>query len=33
MKKIKKKKGYLIWLTGFSGSGKSTIAKKKIIPN
>ena len=36
MKKIKiknkNKKGYLIWLTGFSGSGKSTIAKK-IIAN
>ena len=32
MKKIlnKNKKGYLIWLTGVSGSGKSTIAKKII---
>ena len=30
--KNKNKKGYLIWLTGFSGSGKSTIAKK-IIAN
>ncbi len=30
MRKIqnKNKKGYLIWLTGISGSGKSTIAKK-----
>ena len=30
MKKIpsKKKNGYLIWLTGVSGSGKSTIGKK-----
>jgi adenylylsulfate kinase len=33
MKKIyykKKKQGYLIWLTGISGSGKSSIAKKII---
>ena len=25
---MKNKKGYLIWITGFSGSGKSEIAKK-----
>ena len=28
IKKFKKNKGVLIWLTGLSGSGKSTIAKK-----
>ena len=28
MKYYKKNKGVLIWLTGLSGSGKSTIAKK-----
>ncbi len=28
MKKITKKKGILFWITGLSGSGKTTIAKK-----
>jgi adenylylsulfate kinase len=34
MKKIKKNKGIVFWITGLSGSGKTTIAekiKKKII--
>ena len=26
--KINKKKGILFWITGISGSGKTTIAKK-----
>ena len=28
MKKLKKNKGILFWITGLSGSGKTTIAKK-----
>ena len=28
MKKIKKNKGILFWITGLSGSGKTTIAEK-----
>ena len=27
---MKKKSGYLIWITGFSGSGKTRISKKYI---
>ena len=30
-KKINSKKGILFWITGLSGSGKTTIAKK-IFP-
>ena len=28
MKKLKKNKGILFWITGLSGSGKTTIAQK-----
>ena len=29
-KSINKNKGFLIWVTGFSGSGKTTIGKKLL---
>ena len=29
-KKYSKKKGYLIWVTGISGSGKSSISNKLV---
>ena len=30
MQKINKRKGILFWITGLSGSGKTSIAKKII---